>query len=128
MIFTMQGFKASHVTELDIDDGSVPVLCQLGLHEACPRVNKLTLSWMYTVTTNPIKMVCSSFLQLTELHMKSLTRIPISILNPSTFCHEVVSSCPRLIKLSFSHVGLGNDGASDILQGMKAHSSLKSIT
>ena len=60
----------SPVTELDVDDRSVLGLCQLGLHAACPRVQKLTLSCQREVTADLIQTACSSFSHLTELQVK----------------------------------------------------------
>ena len=120
----------SPVTELDVDDESVPDLCQLGLHAACPRVHKLTLSCDETVTADIIKRACSSFDLLTELHVTPHPAIASdrSLHDAVAFCDAVISSCPRLNKLSITDIRLGNDEAAKILEGMKAHSSLESIT
>ena len=123
----LQCFEGSHVSELDVLNESVSGLCQLGLHEACPRVHKLTLSCDGSVTTDHVKMACSSFHHITELHVKEFMKIA-SISDPTSFCDTVISSCPRLVNLSFWHVRLGNHVAAEIIRGMMAHSSLESIT
>ena len=129
LVSMLQSFEGSHLSELDVDDKSLLVLCQLGLHEACPRVHKLTLSCYGDVTADPIKMAYSSFHHLTELHVKELyERYSTPIHDPVSFCNAVQSSHPRLVKLSFSHVELGNERAVMILREMMAHPSLKSIT
>ena len=123
----LQCFEGSRVSELDVHKESVPGLCQLGLREVCPYVHKLTLSSRsWTATADLIKTACSSFHHLTELHVGDCVYNP-SIPDPVPFCDAVTSSCPRLVKLSFSYMGLHNHVAAEILSGMKAHSSLKSI-
>ena len=134
--FLLQFSGDNKVKELDVDNGSVPSLCRLGLHEACPRVEKLTLSCNKTVTTETIKAACSPFLQLTELHVKrhSFVRGVPSLTPEVSFCDAVVSfceamvSCTSLTKLSISHFELGNHVAAEILRGMRVHDSLKHIT
>ena len=127
MVSFLQYFEGSQVSELDVHNGSVRGLCQLGLHEACPRVHKLTLSCEETVTADVIKLACSAFHHLSELFIKeSISFADMS--DPTSFCDAVISSCPRLVKLSFSRVVLDNDMAPEILQGLRAHISLKSIT
>ena len=78
------------------------------------------------VTADLIKMAFSSFHHLTELHVKMVV-LPASLSDPVSFCSALKSSCTGLVQLSFSHVELGNHDAAEILRGMRAHPSLKSI-
>ena len=66
----------SPLTELDVDDWSLLGLCQLGLHAACPRVQKLTLACEREVTADHIKTACSSFSHLTELQVQRYLVLP----------------------------------------------------
>ena len=114
-----------------MDDGSVPGLCQLGLHAACPRVQKLTLSCGREAEAQLIKTTCSSFSELTELLVKRYPGglqpgVP-SFGDAEPFCGAMISSCPKLAKLSMNDINLGNDGATKIIRGMSAHNSLESI-
>ena len=119
------------LTELDVDDISIERgLWQLGLHAACPRVHKLTLSCNEEVTADLIKTACSSFSHLTELQVKPH---PVPIRTPSvtdavSFCDAVISPCPRLTKLSITDIILGNDVAAGILRGMIDHTLLENLT
>ena len=120
----------SPLTELDVDDRSVLGLCQLGLHAACPRVHKLTLSCYHDVTSDRIQTACSSFSHLTELHVKR-HHVPISapsVTDAVSFCDAVISSCPRIIKLSITDIILGNYVAAEIIRGTRDHTSLEHIT
>ena len=126
----IQSPGGSPVTELDVDDKSVRVLCQLGLHAACPRIQNLTLSCWGGVTGNLTKTACSAFSHLTELHVKPYPMLldPLSLNNAVSLCDAVVTSCPRLIKLSITDIKLDNEVASEIIRGTGDHTSLEQIT
>ena len=70
-------------------------------------------------------------LHLTELQVR---RNPVFIAQPPSvtdavsFCDAVVSTCPRLVKLSITDIILGNNVAAAILRGMIDHTSLEHIT
>ena len=120
--------------ELSVHDVSVPVLWELGLPAACPNVQKLKLLCSRNVTLKDIKMVCSSYWHLTEVHLEVMRRYVDdvyawpSIEDPVTLCTALVSSCPQLVKLSLVRLNLGNIKAGDILRGMMVHEHLNSIT
>ena len=120
--------------KLGVSDVSVPVLWELGLPAACPNVQKLKLSCSEDVTSNGIKMACSSYWHLTEVQVKGLFtaltdfRKRSSIEDSASFCNALVSSCPQLVKLSLVHLDLGNDKAEYIIRGLMGLEHLNSIT
>ena len=131
MVYNTQSQVDSPVTELDVDDISLRVLCQLGLHAACPSVHKLTLSCYGEVIADRIQTACSSFSHLTELQVKHhpLPGGKPSVYDAVSFCDAVLSSCPRLTKLSLTDTKVGNNVAAGILRGMIDHqASLEHIT
>ena len=93
--------------ELHVDDTSLPGLCELELQTACPQVQKLVLSYAQEVGCESIKMGCSSFSHLSELTLQGYDPWP-SIDDPKTFCKDIASSCPGLVKLEVNSVKLGN--------------------
>ena len=112
--------------ELSVDDVSVPVLWELGFAAACPNVQKLRLSCSRNVTSNDIKMACSSYWNLTEVQLEGMGGS--FIIDSASFCKALVSSCPQLVKLLLVRLDLGNNQAGYILRGMMGHEHLNSMT
>eukprot|EP00057_Strongylocentrotus_purpuratus_P028954 XP_011683428.1 PREDICTED: uncharacterized protein LOC105447280 [Strongylocentrotus purpuratus] len=72
-------------------------------------------------------MACSPFHYLTHLHIQGYLFSSTTLNDPVSFCKAVKTSCPRLNKLSITHIDLYNEKAAGIIQLMKTHAHLTSI-
>eukprot|EP00057_Strongylocentrotus_purpuratus_P026392 XP_011680866.1 PREDICTED: uncharacterized protein LOC105446137 [Strongylocentrotus purpuratus] len=123
--------QITSVDELSVDGKHVTSLWNLGLHSSCPRVKTLILYWLddgENVSSDIVTMACSPFHHLTHLHTHGCWFSTSTTLNdPVSFCKAVITSCPRLTKLSITRVVLYINHAAEIIQLMKTHPNLASI-
>ena len=124
----LQSVTISSITELDIDNGSAADLCQIGLPEALPCVQKITLTCEGPVEQDIIKTVCSSFVHLTEFLLRCNYKLKSAMCEHAPLCEAMMTTCSQLVTLSISDLELGNKVASGILHGLRDHKSLESIT
>eukprot|EP00057_Strongylocentrotus_purpuratus_P028951 XP_011683425.1 PREDICTED: uncharacterized protein LOC105447278 [Strongylocentrotus purpuratus] len=125
--------QVTSVDELSVDGKHVTSLWNIGLHTSCPRVKTLKLGWSgeENVSSDIVTMACSPFHHLTHLHIQGDLVYALSTTctldDPVTFCEAVITSCPRLTKLSMSIIVLFNKKAVEIIKLMKTHAHLTNI-
>eukprot|EP00057_Strongylocentrotus_purpuratus_P006076 XP_011660550.1 PREDICTED: NACHT, LRR and PYD domains-containing protein 13-like [Strongylocentrotus purpuratus] len=117
------------VDELSVDGKHVTSLWNLGLHTSCPRVKTLKLGWSdeENVSSDTITMACSPFHYLSHLHIQRHLFSPTTLNDPVSFCKAVITSCPRLTKLSITYIDLFNKKTAEIIKRMKTHPHLTNI-
>eukprot|EP00057_Strongylocentrotus_purpuratus_P024915 XP_011679389.1 PREDICTED: uncharacterized protein LOC105445491 [Strongylocentrotus purpuratus] len=72
-------------------------------------------------------MACSPFHYLTHLHIQRHLFSSTTLNDPVSFCKAVITSCPRLTKLSITYIDLFNEKTAEIIKRMKTHPHLTNI-
>ena len=118
----------SHVTELEVDDVSLPGMCGIGLLQMCPHIESVKL--VFRLERPTFKVLQHLTLPgLTELCLQEGRSSPGYDFDGSVLCSIVTERFPQLTKISLIDIWFPywNESVKTILGSIRQHNTLKTI-